>query len=75
MQDISYLTELNKSDAMSCSSRSATYMAFVLTTTRTFKKDPSMLEIWSFAASRMKLGCTSSTCDGRGPSSCSRLQD
>jgi predicted ATPase len=33
------------------------------------------LEIWSFAASRMKLGCTSLTCDRRGPSSCSRLQD
>jgi nuclear transport factor 2 (NTF2) superfamily protein len=40
-----------------------------------FKKDPSKLEIWSFAASRIKLGYTSSTRDGSGPSSCSMLQD
>jgi hypothetical protein len=33
------------------------------------------LEIWSFAASRMRLSCTNLIHDGRDPSSCSRLYD
>jgi hypothetical protein len=43
MQDISNLTQQKKSDAMSCSSRPATYKAFVVTMIGTFKKDLSTL--------------------------------
>jgi hypothetical protein len=75
MQDISNLTLQKKSDAMFFSSRSAIYKAFVVTTIGTFKKDLSMLEIWSFTVSKTKPGCTSLVHDGRGPSLCSRLQD
>jgi hypothetical protein len=75
MQDTSKLTQQKKSDAIFCSSRPTTYKASVVTMTETFKKDLSTLEIWSFAASRMNPGCTSSIHDGRDPSSCSRLQD
>jgi hypothetical protein len=35
----------------------------------------SMLEIWFFNESSMKPGCTSLVHDGRGLSSCTRLQD
>jgi hypothetical protein len=74
-QDISNFTPLRKSDATSCSSRPATYKESIVTTTRTFNDALSMLEIWFFDQSRMKPGCTSLTCDGRGLSSCTRLQD
>jgi hypothetical protein len=40
-----------------------------------FNDELSTLEIWSFAASRMKPGYTSLIHDGRDPSSCTRLQD
>jgi hypothetical protein len=66
-QDISNSTRQKKSDAMFCSSRPATYKASVVITTRTFNDDLSMLEIWSFAASRMKPGYTSLIHDGRDP--------
>jgi hypothetical protein len=74
-QDISNLTQQKKLDAMFCFSWLATYKVSVVTTTGTLKKDLSTLEIWSFAVSRIKLGCTSSIHDGRDPSSCTRLQD
>jgi hypothetical protein len=60
---------------MFCSSWPTTYKVSVVTTTGTFNDDLSTLEIWSFAASRMKLGCTSLIRDGMDPSSCTRLQD
>jgi hypothetical protein len=41
----------------------------------TFNDALSTLEIWFFDESRMKPSCTSLTCDGRGLSSCTRLQD
>jgi hypothetical protein len=75
MQNISNLTQQKRSDAMFCFSQPATYKASIATTTGIFKKDLSMLEIWSFAASRMKPGCTSLIRYGRDPSSCSGLQD
>jgi hypothetical protein len=74
-QDISNLTWQRKSDAMFFSSWPATYKASVVTMTGTFNDDLSTLEIWSFAVSRMKLGCMSLIRDGRDPSSCTRLQD
>jgi hypothetical protein len=74
-QDISNLTRQRKSDAMSCSSRPATYKESVVTTTETFNNVLSTLDIWSFVASRMKPGCTTLIHDGRDPSSCTRLQD
>jgi hypothetical protein len=60
---------------MFCSSRPATYKVSIVTTTGTFNNDLSTLAIWSFAASRMRAGCTSLIRDGRDPSSCLRLQD
>jgi hypothetical protein len=47
----------------------------VVTLTLTFNDALSTLEVWFFDVSRMKPGCTSSIRDGRGPSSCIRLQD
>jgi hypothetical protein len=47
-QDISNLTQLRKSDAMSCSSRPTTYKEFVVTTTGMFNDALSMFEIWFF---------------------------
>jgi hypothetical protein len=60
---------------MFCFSQPATYKASVITMTGTFNNVLSMLEIWSFAASRMRPGYTSLIRDGRDPSSCLRLQD
>jgi hypothetical protein len=74
-QDISNSTRQKKPDAMFCSSRPTIYKASVVTMTGTFNDDLSTLEIWSFVASRMKLGCTSLIRDGSDPSSCTRLQD
>jgi hypothetical protein len=74
-QDISSSTQLRKPDAMSCSSRPATYKQSVVTRTGTFNDALSTLEMWFFHESRMKLGYTSLTQDGRGLSSCTRLQD
>jgi hypothetical protein len=71
-QDISSLTQLRKSDAMSCSNRPATYKAFVITTTGTFNDARSMLEIWFFDDSKMILGYTSLTHDGKGLPLCTR---
>jgi hypothetical protein len=42
--------------------------------TGTFNDALSMSEIWFFDESRMKLGYTSLTRDGKGLSSCTRLQ-
>jgi hypothetical protein len=72
--DILSLAQLRKSDAMSCSSRPVTCKAFIVTTTETFNDALSMLEIWSFDESKMILGYTSLTHDGKGLSSCIRLQ-
>jgi hypothetical protein len=74
-QHILNLTWQKKSDAMPSFSRLDTYEASVVTMTGTFKTDLSMLEIWSFAASKTRPGCTSLIRDGRDPSSCSKLQD
>jgi hypothetical protein len=74
-QDISNLTQLRKLDATSCSSRLATYKESIITTARTFNDTLSTLEIWFFNISRIKLDFTSLIRDGRGPSSCIRLQD
>jgi hypothetical protein len=74
-QDILNLTRQKKSDSMFCFRRPATYKAPVITMTGMFNNDLSTLEIWSFAASRMRLGCTSLILDGRDPSLRSRLQD
>jgi hypothetical protein len=74
-QDISNLTQLRKSDATSCSSRPATYKESIITRTETFNDALSTLEDWFFDESRVKLGCTSLSHDGRGLSSCTRLQD
>jgi hypothetical protein len=75
VQDISNLTQLRKSDAMSYSSRPATYKESVVTMIGTFNNALLTLEIWFFDESRMKSGCTSLIRDGRGLSSCTRLQD
>jgi hypothetical protein len=73
MQDILNMTWQKKSDAMFWFSQLVTYKVSVVTMTGTFKQDLSTLEIWSFAASRMRPGCTSLIQDGRDPSSCSML--
>jgi hypothetical protein len=75
MQDISNSTRQKKLDAMFCFSQPATCKESIVTTTKTFNDALSTLEIWSFAASRMKLGCISLIRDGRDPSSCTRLQN
>jgi hypothetical protein len=72
-QDISNLIRLRKLDAMSCSSRPATYKESTITTTGTVNNVLSTLEIWSFVASKMEPGCTSLIRDGRDPSLCTRL--
>jgi hypothetical protein len=59
---------------MYCSNRSATYKEFVVTATGMFNDALSMLEIWFFDESRMILGYPSLTRDGKGLSSCTRLQ-
>jgi hypothetical protein len=64
--DISSLTQLRKSDAMSYSSQAATYKEFVVTTRGTFNDALSMLEIWFFNESRMIPGYTSLTHNGKG---------
>jgi hypothetical protein len=56
-QDFTNLIRQRKLDAMSCSSRPATYKEFVVTTIRTFNDALSTLEIWFFDKSRMKPGC------------------
>jgi hypothetical protein len=72
-QDISSLTWLRKSNAMSCSNRPATYKEFIVTMIGTFNDALSMLEIWFFDESRMIPGYTSLTHDGKGLSLCTRL--
>jgi hypothetical protein len=74
LQDISSSTQLRKLDTTSCSSRPATYKESVITTTGTFNNALSMLEIWFFDESRMTPVYTTLTCDGKGLSSCTRLQ-
>jgi hypothetical protein len=74
-QDISNFTQLRKLDATSCSSRPTTYKESVVITTGMFNDALSILEIWFFDVSRMKPGRTSLIRDGKGPSSCIRLQD
>jgi hypothetical protein len=73
-QDISSSTQLRKSDAMSCSSRLATYKESVVITTRMFNDALSVLEIWFFEESRMIPDYASLTHDGKGFSSCTRSQ-
>jgi hypothetical protein len=73
LQDISNLTQLRKSDAMYCSSRPVTYKSFIVTTTGTFNDALSTLEIWFFDESRMILGYTSLTRNGKDLSLCTRL--
>jgi hypothetical protein len=63
-QDISSLTQLRKSDAMSYSSRPTTCKESVVTTTGTFNEALAMLEIWFFDESRMIPGYTSLTPGG-----------
>jgi hypothetical protein len=63
-----------KSDAMSWSNRPATYKEFIVTMIGAFNDALPMLEIWFFDESRMILGYTSLTCDGKGLSLCTRLQ-
>jgi hypothetical protein len=72
--DISSLTQLRKSDAMSFSSLPATYKAFIITTTGTFNDALPMKEIWSFDESKVTSGYTSSTHDGKDLLLCTRLQ-
>jgi hypothetical protein len=74
-QVFSNLIRKKKSDTMPCSSQPAAYKESVVITTGTFNDALSTLEIWFFNESRMKPGCTSLTHDGRGLSSCTRLQD
>jgi hypothetical protein len=56
--------------------QSARYLqGAIVTMTGTFNDTLSMLEVWFFDVSRMNPGCTSLIRDGRGPSSCTKLQD
>jgi hypothetical protein len=73
LQDSLNLTQLRKSDVMHCCSRPVTYKEFVVTTTGTFNGALSMLEIWFFDESKMILGYTSLTHDGKDLSLCTRL--
>jgi outer membrane lipoprotein-sorting protein len=74
LQDISSLIQLRKSDAMYCSGQPTTYKEFVITTTGTFNNALSTLEIWFFDGSKMILGYTILTHDGKDLSLCIRLQ-
>jgi hypothetical protein len=75
--DIARHLELNSADEIRCNVllQSARYLQeSVITTTAMFNDTLSILEIWFFDESRMTPGYTSLTHDGRGLSSCIRLQ-
>jgi hypothetical protein len=70
--------ELDSAEEIKCNvllQSAATYKESVVTMIGTFNDAILLLETWFFDKSRMKPGYTSLTHDGRGSSSCTRLQD